>query len=129
MPVRNPRPRRLRRKSNFISSQTRFISIDTPVEIRFLSRAMTDGKRHFDLSFLEPFRRYVPLAAWAIVILLLLFIPLKVISYGYLPGDDALRHAAKAVSGKSWQEILVLGPAFHFAPIWGWHWLLGKIHF
>ncbi|HEX7576419.1 MAG TPA: hypothetical protein VF430_00110 [Verrucomicrobiae bacterium] len=89
---------------------------------------MTDGKRHFDLSFLEPFRRYVPLAAWAIVILLLLVIPLKVISYGYLPADDALRHAAKAVSGKSWQEILVLGPAFHFDPNWGWHWLLGKIH-
>jgi len=102
--------------------------IDTPDEIRFLSRSMTDGKRHFDLSFLEPFRRYVPLAAWAIVILLLLVIPLKVISYGYLPADDALRHAAKAVSGKTWPEILVLGPAFHFDPNWGWHWLLGKVH-
>jgi len=34
---------------------------------------MTDGKRHFDLFFLEPFRRYVPLA-WTIVILLLLYI-------------------------------------------------------
>ena len=89
---------------------------------------MTDGKRQFDFSFLEPFRRYVPLAAWMIVILLLLIIPLKVIRYGYLPGDDALRHAAKAVSGKSWPEILVLGPAFHFDPNWGWHWLLGKIH-
>ena len=89
---------------------------------------MTDGKRHLDLSFLEPFRRYVPLAAWAIVILLFLVIPLKVISYGYLPADDALRHAAKAVSSKSWQEILVLGPAFHFDPNWGWHWLLGKVH-
>jgi hypothetical protein len=89
---------------------------------------MMDGKRQFDLSFLEPFRRYVPLAAWTVVILLFLVIPLKVISYGYLPSDDALRHAAKAVSGKSWQEILVLGPAFHFDPNWGWHWLLGKIH-
>jgi hypothetical protein len=89
---------------------------------------MTDGKRQPNLSFLEPFRRYVPLAAWVVVILLLLVIPLKVVSYGYLPGDDALRHAAKAVSGKSWQEILVLGPAFHFDPNWGWHWLLGKIH-
>jgi hypothetical protein len=89
---------------------------------------MTDGKRQFDFSFLEPFRRYVPLAAWMVVILLLLIIPLKVISYGYLPGDDALRHAAKAVSGKTWPEILVLGPAFHFDPNWGWHWLLGKVH-
>lgn len=89
---------------------------------------MTDEKRQFDLSFLGPYRRYVPLASWAIVILLLLYIPLKVIGYGYLPSDDALRHAAKAVSGKSWQEILVLGPAFHFDPNWGWHWLLGKVH-
>src|ERR1017187_1471744 len=89
---------------------------------------MTDGKRQLDLSFLEPFRRYVPLATWVIVIVTILFIPLRVIKYGYLPADDALRHAAKAVSGKSWQEILVLGPAFHFDPNWGWHWLLGKIH-
>ncbi len=102
--------------------------IDTPRKIRFLSRTMTDGKRQFDFSFLESFRRYVPLAAWMIVILLLLIIPLKVISYGYLPADDALRHAAKAVSGKAWPEILVLGPAFHFDPNWGWHWLLGKVH-
>jgi len=89
---------------------------------------MTDGKRQFDPSFLEPLRRYVPLAAWAIILLLLLVIPLKIIGYGYLPSDDALRHAAKAVSGKTWPEILVLGPAFHFDPNWGWHWLLEKIH-
>jgi hypothetical protein len=89
---------------------------------------MTDGKRQLDLSFLEPFRRYVPLAAWAVAILLVLFIPLKVISYGYLPGDDALRHAAYSVSGKTWPEILVLGPAFHFDPNWGWHWLLKHAH-
>ena len=89
---------------------------------------MTDGKRQFDFAFLEPFRRYVPLAAWVIVILLLLVIPLKVISYGYLPGDDALRHAAKAVSGKPWQDILVLGPSFHFDPNWGWHWFLRRFH-
>jgi hypothetical protein len=89
---------------------------------------MLNGKRQFDFSFLEPFRRYVPLAAWALVILVILFIPLKVISYGYLPGDDALRHAAKAVSGKPWSEILVLGPAFHFDPNWGWHWFLRRFH-
>jgi len=89
---------------------------------------MTDEKRHFDFSSLEPFRRYVPLAAWTIVVLLFLYIPLKIIGYDYLPGDDALRHAAYAVSGKTWPDILVLGPAFHFDPNWGWHRLLGKIH-
>jgi len=89
---------------------------------------MTDGKRQFDFSFLEPFRRYIPLAAWVIVVLTILMIPLRVIQYGYLPGDDALRHAAEAVSGKSWPEILVLGPAFHFDPNWGWHWFLRQFH-
>jgi hypothetical protein len=89
---------------------------------------MTHGKRQFDFSFLEPYRRYVPLAAWAMVIATLLFVPLRVIQYGYLPGDDALRHAAYAAGGKAWPEILVLGPAFHFDPNWGWHWFLRGIH-
>src|SRR5438132_10763648 len=76
----------------------------------------------------EGLRRYVPLAAWAIVLLLLLIIPLKVIGYGYLPPDDALRHAAKAVSGKDWRDILVLGTSYHFDPNWGWHWFLRQFH-
>lgn len=84
-----------------------------------------------DNSQTDPYaglRRYVPLASWAIVFLALLFIPLKVIQYGYLPGDDALRHAAKAVSGRDWRDILVLGPAYHFDPNWGWHWFLEQFH-
>jgi len=89
---------------------------------------MTDEKHQFDFSFLEPFRRYVPLAAWLIVISVVVLIPLKVISYGYLPADDALRHAAYAVSSKTWQQILVLSPAFHFDPNWGWHWFLRRFH-
>jgi hypothetical protein len=70
----------------------------------------------------------VPLAVWAIVILVILFIPLRVIQYGFLPGDDALRHAAKAVSGKPWPDILVLGPAFKIDTNFGWHLLLRQIY-
>lgn len=77
---------------------------------------------------LEALQRYVPLAAWVAVIFTILVVPLKIISYGYLPGDDALRHAAYAVSGKTWPEILVFGPTFHFDPNWGWHWLLRQIY-
>ncbi len=72
--------------------------------------------------------RYVPLVAWALVFFVLLAIPFKIIAYGYLPADDALRHAAKAVSGKPWTDILVLGPAYHIDPNWGWHWFLRRFH-
>jgi hypothetical protein len=77
---------------------------------------------------LDPLRRYVPLAAWTIVLLTLLLIPLKVIEYGYLPQDDALRHAAKAVSGKPWTDLLVLNSDYQIQQEFGWAALLEKIH-
>jgi hypothetical protein len=89
---------------------------------------MADENDNSNSESFEALRRYVPLAAWAVVVLVILVIPLKIVGYGYLPGDDALRHAAKAVSGKPWQEILVLGPNFHFDPNFGWHWLLREIY-
>jgi hypothetical protein len=87
---------------------------------------MTDGPSHS--SLFDPLKRYVPLAVWAIVILVILAMPFKIIGYGYLPGDDALRHAAKAVSGKSWSQILVLNDVYKIDHEFGWNWLLGKIH-
>ena len=72
--------------------------------------------------------RYVPLLVYVIVILTLLCIPLKIISYGYLPRDDALRHAAKAVSGKPWSEILVLAPWYKVDHNVGWHGFLRQIY-
>jgi hypothetical protein len=87
---------------------------------------MNDG--HSNSSPLDSLKRYVPLAVWVIVIFVILAIPLKIIGYGYLPGDDALRHAAKAVSGKSWSEILVLNPVYVIDHEFGWNLLLEKIH-
>jgi hypothetical protein len=88
---------------------------------------MTDDNGNASSSPLDAVRRYVPLAVWAIVILVILVIPLRVIQYGFLPGDDALRHAAKAVNGKPWPDILVLGPAFKIDTNFGWHLLLRQI--
>lgn len=73
-------------------------------------------------------RRYVPLAVWVVVIFAIVIIPLKIIGYGYLPGDDALRHAAKAVSGKPWSQILVLNPVYKMDHEFGWNWLLARVH-
>jgi hypothetical protein len=82
----------------------------------------------FEFELPERFRRYVPLASWLIIALVLLLIPLKIIGYGYLPGDDALRHAAKAVSGKPWPEIIVVGDTFKLDHNLGWHGILGFVH-
>jgi hypothetical protein len=79
-------------------------------------------------AWLEPLRRYVPLMAWVIVVATLLLIPLKIISYGYLPGDDALRSAAKAVSGKTWPQVVVLDQVYKIDHEYGWSCLLDKLH-
>ena len=55
-------------------------------------------------------------------------IPLRVVAQGFLPGDDALRHAGKAVSGRDWHDILVLRPEVHMDSHPGWHVLLGLLH-
>jgi hypothetical protein len=77
---------------------------------------------------LDRFRRYIPLAVWAIAVLTLLFIPARIISYGYIPDDDALRHAAKAISGKPWSEILVMRSDFPLDFHQGWHSILSWVH-
>jgi hypothetical protein len=73
-------------------------------------------------------RRYVPLIVYGMAVLAILAIPLQIISHGYLPRDDALRHAAKAVSGKSWPEILVVGDQYKIDYQFGWHLVLTKLH-
>jgi hypothetical protein len=87
---------------------------------------MTDSQSNS--SPLDSLKRYVPLAVWAIVILVILAIPLKIIGYNYLPGDDSLRHAAKAVSGKPWSEILVLNQVYKIDHEFGWNLLQEKIY-
>jgi hypothetical protein len=73
-------------------------------------------------------KRYIPLAVWIIVVFTLIAIPVKIISYGFIPQDDSLRHAAKAVSGKSWQEILVMRDGFQIDPSPGWQEILEQVH-
>lgn len=82
----------------------------------------------FDLELPEKFRRYVPLMVWLLVALVCVMIPLKIIGLGYLPADDALRHCAKAVSGKPWPEILVVGDTFKLDHNLGWHAILTAVH-
>ena len=72
--------------------------------------------------------KIVPLAVTFIALWVILTIPFKIISYGFLPPDDALRHAAKAVSDKDWSRILVLRDDIKMDPHPGWHAILGAVH-
>jgi len=63
------------------------------------------------------------LAIWVIAL-----IPFKIISYGFLPPDDALRHSAKAVSGKDWSRILVLRDDIKTDSHPGWHAILSAFY-
>jgi hypothetical protein len=53
---------------------------------------------------------------------------LRILASGYLPYDDALRHVGKAISGRPWSEILLLGPGFELDSNPGWHAILGALH-
>ena len=87
---------------------------------------MTGDNGNFISAARDFLRRHVPLLVWALVALTVIAIPLKIIGYGYLPGDDALRHAAKAMSGRPWGGILVLGSAYHDQHFF-WHLFLRQI--
>jgi hypothetical protein len=89
---------------------------------------MADETRSEPSGVLEPVRRYVPLAVWTVAILVILIIPLKIVSYGFLPYDDALGDAAKAVCGRPWPDIVVMGSSFKMDHHFGWHWLLREVY-
>lgn len=68
--------------------------------------------------------RWSRLAAWMVVIL----IPIRVLGIGFMPIDDALRHAGKALTNRTWQEILVMRPEATEDSHPGWHWILKQVH-
>ena len=72
-------------------------------------------------SWLDP-------AVLALAAMALALVPLLVLAQGYVPPDDALRHAAKVVAGRPWSEILVLDGRAGLDLHAGWHALLGAVH-
>jgi hypothetical protein len=63
-----------------------------------------------------------------LVLVTFLFIGLKIIRYGYLPPGDVRRHAAQAVSGKQYTDVLVLCPQYKIDHSPGWDRLLRCLH-
>jgi hypothetical protein len=57
------------------------------------------------------------------------FIPFRILLLNYSPVDDARRHVAKVVSGKAWEDVLILNERFvGFDQHHGWHVALGLLH-
>ncbi|HZV34630.1 MAG TPA: hypothetical protein VFB72_08675 [Verrucomicrobiae bacterium] len=75
-----------------------------------------------------PFARYIPLALWMITIAVLLLIPLKILSLGYLPAGDARRHIAKVFTDKPYKEIIAFNSYYMTDQSPGWEWLLRFLH-
>ncbi|HEY1172103.1 MAG TPA: hypothetical protein VGH19_12085 [Verrucomicrobiae bacterium] len=77
---------------------------------------------------LQEWERRVPGLLTGGSVLVLFWIVISAIGQGFIPQDDALRHAAYAVSGKTWDQILVLNPAMVADHNPGWHVLLKTLH-
>ena len=70
----------------------------------------------------------IPLVALCISIATILLIPLKILGYGFLPTDDIMRHVAKAISGRSWNDILILRDGIQLDSHPGFHALLTAVY-
>ncbi|HSU54442.1 MAG TPA: hypothetical protein VLT36_10310 [Candidatus Dormibacteraeota bacterium] len=97
------------------------------IKTETLSTPPSGGPERGPLSF-AAFERYVPLAVWALVVLTFLCIAFRIFSYGYLPAGDARRHIAKAMTERTYPEILVLRPGYFMTNSPGWEWLLRQLH-
>lgn len=77
---------------------------------------------------LRDWEALVPALLKAASVFILFFIIISAIAQGYMPQDDALRHCAYAVSGKTWDQILILNPGLMADHNPGWHMMLRWLH-
>ncbi len=59
-----------------------------------------------------------------VIILMFLYIPFKIISYGWTPEDDALRHVAFSTINAKWSDIVVMDEKYDADHNAGWHTIL-----
>lgn len=70
----------------------------------------------------------IPLLITCIIVSAVILIPFKVMGYGFLPLDDALRHVGKVISGKGWKDIIVMRKGMSFDDHPGYHALLDAFY-
>jgi hypothetical protein len=72
--------------------------------------------------------RIAAMVSLCVLLASILFVPARIGSQGYFPPDDAPRHVGKAISGKPWNEILVMRKDITTDMHHGWDLLLGFLH-
>ena len=72
--------------------------------------------------------RVAAILSFVVIIAVAIIIPASVGGKGWSPFDDALRHTAKALSGRAWDDILVLRDNVKSDGHIGWHAVLGATH-
>lgn len=77
------------------------------------------------LDFLEKKSKLLSLLIISIVFLI---IPMKIIQYGWLPSDDALRHVAFSSVARQWKDVLVIKEELESDHNPGWHQILRFLH-
>jgi len=78
---------------------------------------------------LKYYSKFIPVVVTTVCILVISMIAFKIISYGFLPCDDALAHAAKVISGKDLNQIMVIRPDVKLDPNAGWRAILELVHY
>ena len=80
-------------------------------------------------SATAPLERRIRLGVLLVLAVALLAAGLQIVDYGFIPPDDALRHAASAVAERPYQEVIRYDDdlaAVDTTP--GWHAVLGALH-
>ena len=73
-------------------------------------------------------RRFIPVVSLVLALAASIFTCLKILRYGLVPGGDARRHAAKAMTNKEYTDVVVLRPGYTMDHSPGWDWLLRWLH-
>lgn len=76
-------------------------------------------------DFITKYEKFILLI---LVILTVLYIPMKILSYGWTPTDDAKRHVAFATIDAKWSDILVIDEKLGSDHNPGWHAVLKFLH-
>jgi hypothetical protein len=71
-------------------------------------------------------QRLVPLFAWIAVTATFFLVVMQILSYGFIPAGDARRHAAKVMTDKEYNQIVVLRPEYQIDHSPGWDWILRR---